>query len=92
MVPIKDIELTILRLRHCQNPMNHAKLSIRLINNLDLENTPVFLLAQIDDWDTTEYREKILDIQQQLLDDPLVDQVTSMFTVANIDSGNVGNG
>lgn len=88
MVPIKDIELTIPSTEALPESYESRQTFDTLDEQFGLgENTPVFLLAQNRNyWDTTEGREKIFDIQQQLLDDPLVDQVTSMFTVANIDS------
>lgn len=90
MVPIKDIELTIPSTESLPESYESRQTFDTLDEQFGLgDNTPVFLLAENDEagaWDTTEGREKILDIRQQLLDDPLVDRVTSMFTVANIDS------
>lgn len=87
MVPIKDIELTI----PSTEALPESYESRQTFDTLDEQfgigdNTPIFLLAENDAWDTTAGREKIFDIQQQLLDDPMVDSVTSMFTVANIES------
>lgn len=90
MVPIKDIELTIPSTESLPESYESRQTFDTLDEQFGLgDNTPVFLLAENEDtvdWDTTEGREKIFDIQQQLLDDPLVDRVTSMFTVANIES------
>lgn len=88
MIPIKDIELTIPSTEALPESYESRQTFDKLDEQFGLgDNTPVFLLAENDNfWDTTEGREKMFDIQQQLLDDPLVDQVTSMFTVANIDS------
>ena len=88
MVPIKDIELTIPSTESLPTSYESRQTFDKLDEEFGIaENTPVFLLAEnYDDWDTTEGREKIFDIQQQLLDDPMVDRVTSMFTVANIES------
>lgn len=90
MVPIKDIELTIPSTESLPESYESRQTFDTLDEQFGLgDNTPVFLLAEndgADAWDTTEGREKIFDIQQQLLDDPLVDRVTSMFTVANVES------
>ncbi|MER2115212.1 MAG: MMPL family transporter, partial [Solibacillus isronensis] len=90
MVPIKDIELTIPSTESLPESYESRQTFDTLDEQFGLgDNTPVFLLAENEDavdWNTTEGREKIFDIQQQLLDDPLVDRVTSMFTVANIES------
>ena len=90
MVPIKDIELTIPSTESLPESYESRQTFDTLDEQFGLgDNTPVFLLAENEDagdWDSTEGREKIFDIQQQLLDDPLVDRVTSMFTVANIES------
>ncbi|WP_336046525.1 MMPL family transporter [Solibacillus ferritrahens] len=88
MVPIKDIELTIPSTESLPTSYESRQTFDKLDEEFGIaENTPVFLLAEnYDDWDTKEGREKIFDIQQQLLDDPMVDRVTSMFTVANIES------
>lgn len=90
MVPIKDIELTIPSTESLPESYESRQTFDTLDEQFGLgDNTPVFLLAENEDavdWDSTEGREKIFHIQQQLLDDPLVDRVTSMFTVANIES------
>ncbi|WP_274308408.1 MMPL family transporter [Solibacillus daqui] len=88
MVPIKDIALTIPSTESLPASYESRQTFDTLDETFGIgENTPVFLLAENDDtWDTTEGREKVFDIQQQLLDDPMVDRVTSMFTVANIES------
>ncbi|MGN7477844.1 MMPL family transporter [Solibacillus silvestris] len=88
MIPIKDIELAIPSAESLPVSYESRQTFDKLNEEFGIgENTPVFLLAEnYDSWDTTEGLEKIFDIQQQLLDDPLVDRVTSMFTVANIES------
>ena len=88
MVPIKDIKLTIPSTESL--PASYE--SRQTFDTLDEQfgiasETPVFLLVEnYESWNSTEGREKIFDIQQKLLDDPLVERVTSMFTAANIDS------
>lgn len=87
MIPIKDMTLTI----PSQESLPTSYESRQAFDKLDTQfglaqETPVFLLAENEAWDSEAGREKIFDIQQQLLDDPLVTNVTSMFTVANIES------
>lgn len=87
MIPIKDMTLTI----PSQESLPTSYESRQAFDKLDAQfglaqETPVFLLAENEAWDSEAGREKIFDIQQQLLDDPLVTNVTSMFTVANIES------
>lgn len=88
MVPIKDMNLTIPSTESLPTSYESRQTFDTLEKEFGIgENTPVFLLAEnFDTWDTTEGHEKIFAIQQQLLDDPLVESVTSMFTVANIES------
>lgn len=88
MVPIKDIELTIPSTETLPTTYESRQTFDTLDEKFGIaKETPVFLLAEnYVDWDTTEGHEKMFDIQQQLLDDPLVSNVASMFTVANIDS------
>ena len=87
MIPIKDMTLTI----PSQESLPTSYESRQAFDKLDAQfglaqETPVFLLAENEAWDSEAGREKIFNIQQQLLDDPLVTNVTSMFTVANIES------
>lgn len=88
MVPIKDIELTIPSTESLPVSYESRQAFDTLEKEFGIgENTPVFLLAEnYDAWDSTEGREKILAIQEQLLADPLVNRVTSIFTVADIES------
>ena len=88
MIPIKDINLTIPSTESLPASYESRQTFDTLEKEFGIgENTPVFLLAEnFDAWDTEVGHEKIFDIQQQLLDDPLVESVTSMFTVANIES------
>ncbi|HEY4622294.1 MAG TPA: MMPL family transporter, partial [Solibacillus sp.] len=88
MVPIKDMKLTIPSTESLPASYESRQTFDTLEKEFGIgENTPVFLLAEnYEAWDSTEGREKILAIQEQLLADPLVDRVTSIFTVANIES------
>lgn len=88
MVPIKDMKLTIPSTESLPASYESRQTFETLEKEFGIgENTPVFLLAEnYEAWDSTEGREKILAIQEQLLADPLVDRVTSIFTVANIES------
>ena len=87
MIPIKDMTLTI----PSQESLPASYESRQAFDTLDeqfglAKETPVFLLAENETWDSEAGREKIFDIQHQLQEDPLVKDVTSMFTVANIES------
>lgn len=87
MIPIKDMTLTI----PSQESLPTSYESRQAFDTLDeqfglAQETPVFLLAENETWDSETGREKIFAIQQQLLEDPLVTNVTSMFTIANIES------
>ncbi|ATP42094.1 hypothetical protein CSE16_19905 [Solibacillus sp. R5-41] len=88
MVPIKDIDLTIPSTDSLPASYDARQTYDTLNKQFGIgSETPVFLLAENDsDWDSTEGREKIFEIQEKLLADPLVKSVTSMFTVANMDS------
>ncbi|MEG0383592.1 MAG: MMPL family transporter [Solibacillus sp.] len=88
MIPIKDIDLTIPSTDALPDSYDARQTYDTLNKQFDIgAETPVFLLAENDsDWDSTEGREKIFEIQEKLLADPLVKSVTSMFTVANMDS------
>ncbi|MER1958008.1 MAG: MMPL family transporter [Solibacillus sp.] len=87
MIPIKDMTLTI----PSQESLPTSYESRQAFDTLDeqfglAQETPVFLLAENETWDSETGREKIFAIQQQLLEDPLVTNVTSMFTITNIES------
>lgn len=88
MVPIKDIDLTIPSTEALPTSYESRQTFDTLNEKFGIASeTPVFLLAENHDgWDSTEGREKIFEIQQKLLDDSLVKSVTSIFTVANIES------
>ena len=87
MIPIKDMTLTI----PSQESLPASYESRQAFDTLDnkfgiAKETPVFLLAENEQWDSKAGLEKIYAIQQQLLADPLVTKVTSMFTITDIDS------
>ncbi|MEG0473515.1 MAG: MMPL family transporter [Solibacillus sp.] len=88
MVPIKDINLTIPSTDALPSSYEARQTYDTLNEQFGIgSETPVFLLAKNDaDWDSTEGREKIFALQEKLLADPLVKSVTSMFTVANMES------
>ena len=88
MIPIKDIDLTIPSTEALPTSYESRQTFDTLNKEFGIgKETPVFLLAEnYADWDSTKGREKIIEIQQKLLQDPLVNRVTSMFTVADIDS------
>ena len=60
----------------------------KLVEEFDLgKQATVFMLAEREDgWTERDGLEKMYEIQEELQDDPLVVNVTSMFTAANIDS------
>lgn len=91
MIPIKDIELTIPSTDALPTSYDSRAAYDQLVEQFDLnEEAAIFLLAERQDgWDSKEGREAMLDMQQQLEDDPLVTNVLSMFTAANIDSVDV---
>ncbi|MGM9951723.1 MAG: MMPL family transporter [Lysinibacillus sp.] len=88
MIPIKDIELTIPSVDVLPPSYDARQAYDVLAEEFDLgKQSTVFLLAEREDgWADREGLEKIMDIQEQLSAEPLVADVTSIFTAANIDS------
>ena len=88
MIPIKDIHLTIPSTDSLPTSYDSRAAYDTLVQNFGLgEKATVFLLAERETgWDSTAGREAMLNIQQQLEKDPLVTNVVSMFTAADIDS------
>lgn len=88
MIPIKDIELTIPSVDVLPPSYDARETYDVLVEEFELgKQSTVFLLAKREEgWTDREGLEKIMDIQQQLADEPLVAGVTSLFTAANIDS------
>lgn len=88
MVPVKQMDLTIPSTDALPASYEARQTYDTLNKQFDVgSETPVFLLAKSDaGWKSTKSLEKMLTIQEELLADPLVKNVTSMFTVANIDT------
>lgn len=88
MIPIKDIELTIPSVDVLPPSYDARQTYDVLVEEFDLgKQSTVFLLAEREEgWTNREGLEKIMDIQQQLADEPLVADVTSLFTAADINS------
>ncbi|KGR86123.1 MMPL family transporter [Lysinibacillus odysseyi] len=88
MIPIKDIELTIPSVDVLPSSYDSRETYDVLVDEFDLgKQTAVFLLAERKDgWGEPAGLEKIMNIQEQLADEPLVASITSVFTAADIDS------
>lgn len=88
MIPIKDIELTIPSVDVLPASYDARETYDILVEEFDLgKQSTVFLLAdRKEGWVERDGLEKMMDIQKQLEDEPLVASVTSLFTAAGIDS------
>ena len=88
MIPIKDIELTIPSVDALPTSFDARQTYDKLVEEFDLgKQATVFMLAERDGgWTERDGLEKMYEIQEALQDDPLVVNVTTMFTAANIDS------
>ena len=87
MIPIKDIELTIPSTDSLPPSYEARATYDTLDKQFDLgKQAQLFLLAEGKVWTSEDGLQTIYDIQQTLLDKPLVKEVQSPFTVANIES------
>ncbi len=88
MIPIKDMELTIPSVDALPTSYDSRQTYDKLVEEFDLgKQATVFMLAERDGgWTERDGLEKMYEIQEALQDDPLVVDVTTMFTAANIDS------
>ena len=88
MIPIKDMELTIPSVDALPTSYDARQTYDKLVEEFDLgKQATVFMLAERDGgWTERAGLEKMHEIQEALQDDPLVVDVTTMFTAANIDS------
>lgn len=88
MIPIKDMELTIPSVDALPTSFDARQTYDKLVEEFDLgKQATVFMLAERDGgWTERDGLEKMYEIQEALQDDPLVVNVTTMFTAANIDS------
>lgn len=88
MIPIKDIKLTIPSTDALPTSYDARSSYDKLEEQFGFnEDATVFLLAERQNgWDSTEGLDAMLKIQQQLEKDPLVTNVLSMFSAADINS------
>lgn len=88
MIPIKDIQLTIPSTDALPTSFEARQTYDKLSDTFELgEEASVFLLAERPNgWDDIAGLEQLMHIQQRLENDPLVTNVNSLFTAAQIDS------
>lgn len=88
MIPIKDMELTIPSVDALPTSYDARQTYDKLVEEFDLgKQAAVFILAERDGgWTERDGLEKMHEIQEALQRDPLVVDVTTMFTAANINS------
>jgi len=88
MVPLKDIKLTIPQVDSLPTKYEARAAYDQLDETFGLGDTStLYLLAERKEgWEDSEARELIFNIQEKLLDDPLVSNVSTIYTTANIKS------
>lgn len=88
MIPLKDIKLTIPEVDALPTNYDARAAYDQLDETFELGKTStLYLLASRQDgWENEEALKLIYDIQQQLLDDPLVDEVSTIYTAADVKS------
>lgn len=88
MIPLKDIKLTIPQVDSLPTKYDARAAYDQLDKTFGLGDTStLYLLAERKEgWEDFEARELIFNIQKQLLDDPLVSHVSTIYTTANIKS------
>ncbi|MFJ8100810.1 MMPL family transporter [Lysinibacillus sp. NPDC096212] len=88
MIPLKDIKLTIPQVDSLPTKYDARAAYDQLDKTFGLGDTStLYLLAERKEgWEDREARELIFNIQEQLLDDPLVSHVSTIYTTANIKS------
>ncbi|WP_347723367.1 MMPL family transporter [Lysinibacillus capsici] len=86
MIPLKDIQLTIPQVDSLPTKYDARAAYDKLDETFGLgESSTLYLLAERKDgWEDTEGRELIYTIQEKLLKDPLVTNVSTIYTAANI--------
>jgi len=86
MIPLKDIQLTIPQVDSLPMKYDARAAYDKLDETFGLgESSTLYLLAERKDgWEDTEGRELIYTIQEKLLKDPLVTNVSTIYTAANI--------
>ncbi|WP_285397398.1 MMPL family transporter [Lysinibacillus sp. fls2-241-R2A-57] len=88
MIPLKDLELTIPQVDSLPTKYEARAAYDKLDETFGLGDTStLYLLAERKEgWEDSEGRELIYNIQEKLLDDPLVKNVSTVYTTANIKS------
>ncbi|MGE7911474.1 MMPL family transporter [Lysinibacillus xylanilyticus] len=88
MVPLKDIKLTIPQVDSLPTKYEARAAYDQLDETFRLGDTStLYLLAERKEgWEDSEARDLIFNIQEKLLDDPLVSNVSTIYTTANIKS------
>ncbi|RUL53613.1 MMPL family transporter [Lysinibacillus antri] len=88
MIPLKDIELNIPSAESLPTSYESRQAYDQLQETFDFgKDATVYLLAERQDgWGTDEDLNKIFEIQEKLLGDPLVTEVGSIYTTAQVDS------
>lgn len=88
MIPLKDIKLTIPEVDALPTNYDARAAYDKLDETFDLaKSSTLYLLAEREDgWKDETALELIYDIQQQLLDDPLVDEVSTIYQAAQAKS------
>ena len=90
VIPVKDMELTIPQIDSLPKDFDTRVAFEQMEDTFGLgEESTVFLIAERDgSWKTTEGLNDMVKLQDQLTDDSLVKDVTTIFTISGID--NVG--
>jgi putative drug exporter of the RND superfamily len=88
MIPLKDIKLTIPQVDSLPTTYGARAAYDKLDETFGLGDTStLYLLAERKEgWEDSEGRKLIYNLQKKLLDDPLVKQVSTIYTTANIKS------
>ena len=88
MIPLKDIKLTIPEVDALPTNYDARAAYDQLDETFGLaKSSTLYLLAERKDgWEDEEAHKIIYDIQQKLLDEPLVDEVSTVYTTADIKS------
>ena len=88
MIPLKDSKLTIPEVDALPTSYDARAAYDQLDETFGLgQSSTLYLLAERQDgWEDEEAYKLIYNIQQQLLDDPLVEEVSTVYTAANINS------
>lgn len=86
MIPLKDIRLTIPQVDSLPTKYDARAAYDKLDDTFGLGDTStLYLLAERKEgWNDGEARNIIYTMQEKLLDDPLVDKVSTIYTTANI--------